>query len=224
MSDARKKAKIFIVDDHPVLRQGLAQLIDREQDMVFAGEAEDATAAMLGIEQVKPDLVLTDIAMEGTSGIELTKTILAKYPHMLVLVISMYDESVYVDRALQAGAKGYLMKREVAGHIIAAIRKVLAGGVYVSDRWKEKLAQQYAVRKPGGATAGDSSYQQLSDRQLEVLQLIGQGYSTQKIADTLHISVKTVESHYATIKLKLNLENSHKLIQYAVKWCLSEKQ
>lgn len=217
------KSKIFIVDDHPILRQGLGLLINQEEDMVFNGEASDAAEAMQGIEKTKPDLVLMDVSLEGTSGIELTKTLLVKYPNLRVLVISMYDESVYVDRALQAGARGYLMKREVTDHITSAIRKVLAGDIYVSDRWKERLAQQYAVRKHGGVTAEDFSSQKLSDRQLEVLQLIGQGYSTQKIADALHISVKTVESHYASIKVKLNLGNSHELIQYAVKWCLSEK-
>lgn len=217
------KAKIFIVDDHPILRQGLALLINQEDDIITVGEASDATEAMQGIEKVKPDLVLMDISLEGTSGIELTKNILVKQPDLRVLVISMYDESVYVDRALQAGAKGYLMKREVTDHIITAIRKVMSGEVYVSDRWKEKIAQQYAIRKSGGVTAEDFSSQKLSDRQLEVLQLIGQGYSTKKIADTLHISVKTVESHYATIKVKLDLENSNELIQYAVKWYLSER-
>lgn len=217
------KAKIFIVDDHPILRQGLALLINQEDDIITVGEASDATEAMQGIEKIKPDLVLMDISLEGTSGIELTKNILAKQPDLRVLVISMYDESVYVDRALQAGAKGYLMKREVTDHIITAIRKVMSGEVYVSDRWKEKIAQQYAIRKSGGVAAEDFSSQKLSDRQLEVLQLIGQGYSTKKIADTLHISVKTVESHYATIKVKLDLENSNELIQYAVKWYLSER-
>lgn len=217
------KAKIFIVDDHPILRQGLALLISQEKDMIFVGEAADATEAMLGIEKVLPDLILMDISLEGTSGIELTKNILAKHPHMRILIISMYDESVYVDRALQAGAKGYLMKREVTDHITSAIRKILGGEIYVSDRWKEKLAQQYAIRKHGGVEAEDFSSQKLSDRQLEVLQLIGQGYSTKKIAETLHISVKTVESHYATIKVKLDLENSNELIQYAVKWFISEK-
>lgn len=220
---ASSKAKIFIVDDHPILRQGLALLINHEKDMIFSGEASDSTEAMSGIEKVRPDLILMDISLEGTSGIALTKDILAKYPNMRVLIISMYDESVYVDRALQAGAKGYLMKREVTDHITSAIRKVLGGEIYVSERWKERLAQQYAVRKSGGAEAEDFSSQKLSDRQLEVLQLLGQGYSTKKIADTLHISVKTVESHYATIKVKLDLENSNELIQYAVKWCLSEK-
>lgn len=220
---ASNKAKIFIVDDHPILRQGLALLINQEEDMIFVGEASDATEAMSGVEKVKPDLILMDISLEGTSGIELTKNILAKHPNMRVLIISMYDESVYVDRALQAGAKGYLMKREVTDHITTAIRKVLGGEIYVSDRWKERLAQQYAVRKSGGTEAEDFSSQKLSDRQLEVLQLLGQGYSTKKIADTLHISVKTVESHYATIKVKLDLANSNELIQYAVKWCLSEK-
>lgn len=218
-----KKAKVFIVDDHPVLRQGLAMLINQEEDMVFAGEAGDASSAMEGIEAVHPDLVLMDISLEGTSGIELTKNLLVKHPELLVLMISMYDESVYVDRALQVGAKGYLMKREVTDHIILAIRKVLSGEIYVSERWKEKLINKFAGRKTEVGTQSEFSSQSLSDRQLEVLQLMGQGYSTKKIACELHVSVKTVESHYANIKVKLDLENFHELIQHAVKWSIAEK-
>ncbi len=223
MKNSQKKSKIFIVDDHPVLRQGLAQLINQEEDMIVSGEAGNAAETILGVEKAKPDLVIMDIALEGISGIELTKTILAKNPDLFVLIISMYDESVYVDRALQAGAKGYLTKREMTDRVIIAIRKVLSGDIYVSDLWREKLAHMYAGRKRGGNAAPDFSSQNLSDRQVEVLQLTGQGYSTQKIADELHVSVKTVESHYANIKIKLDLKNSHELIQYAVKWSLAEK-
>lgn len=219
MKPASAKSKIFIIDDHPLIREGLAQLINQEDDMVFAGEAGNAADAARGIEKIKPDLVLMDIALEGISGIELTKSILAKQPRIAILIISMYDESVYIDRALQAGAKGYLTKREVTDQITVAIRRVLGGDIYVSDLWKEKLVQQYAAKKT--AAGADFSAQKLSDRQLEVLQLASQGYSTQKIADELHVSVKTVESHYANIKVKLNLKNSHELIQYAVKWFLT---
>lgn len=215
-----KKTKIFIVDDHPLLRQGLAQLINQEEDMISAGEAGDATEALQGIEKLKPDLALVDIALKGTSGIELTKNILAKQPKMLVLIISMYDESVYLERALRAGAKGYLMKREATDHVISAIHTVLRGDIYVSDKWKEKLVNMLGR---GSASVAAPPAERLSDRELEVLQLIGQGYSTRKIADELHVSVKTVESHYANIKNKLALKNSHELIQYAVQWCLSEK-
>lgn len=215
-----KKAKIFIVDDHPLLRQGLAMLINLEGDMTTVGEAGDATEALQGLEKVKPDLAIVDISLKGTSGIELTKTIIAKQPKVLVLIISMYDESVYLERTLRAGAKGYLMKREATDHVITAIRTVLRGDIYVSDKWKDKLVNMYGK---GSKEEAGSSAERLSDRELEVLQLIGQGYSTQKIALELHVSVKTVESHYANIKNKLDLKNSHELIQYAVQRCLSEK-
>jgi DNA-binding NarL/FixJ family response regulator len=220
IKDNEKKTKIFIVDDHPLLRQGLAQLINQEADMISVGEAGDATAALQGIEKAKPDLVIVDISLKGTSGIELTKNILAKHPKMLVLIISMYDESVYLERSLRAGAKGYLMKREATDHVITAIHRVLRGDIYVSDKWRDKLVNMYGN---SSTVAAHPSAEKLSDRELEVLQLTGQGYSTQKIADELHVSVKTVESHYANIKNKLDLKNSHELIQYAVKWCLSEK-
>lgn len=215
-----KKSKIFIVDDHPILRKGLALLINCEEDMVFCGEAGNAELAMKGIEKTKPDLVIVDISLEGASGLDLTKNILAKYPEMFVLIISMYDESIYVERVLKLGARGYLAKREASGHIILAIRKVLEGDIYISEKWKDRLMNRFAGHKK----LPDSSFAaSLSDRELEVLQLTGQGYSTRKIAGNLNVSIKTVESHFANIKNKLNLKNSHELIQHAVKWCLSEK-
>ncbi|MBF0493111.1 MAG: response regulator transcription factor, partial [Deltaproteobacteria bacterium] len=211
--------RIFIVDDHPILRQGIAQLINHEEDMISIGEAGSATEALQGIEKEKPDLMIVDISLEGTSGLELTKTILLKHPEMLILIVSMYDESIYVERVLRAGAKGYLTKREASDHIISAIRKVLSGDIYASDQWKEKLMQKFVGR---GTAKNDSEAASLSDRELEVLQLSGQGFSTRQIAEKLFVSVKTIESHYANIKNKLDLKNSHELIQYAVKWCLAE--
>lgn len=214
-----EKTKIFIVDDHPIVREGLAQLINQEEDLTVAGEAEDATETLKSIAKLKPDLAIVDISLKGSSGIELTKNILSKYPSMLVLIMSMYDESLHVERAFRAGAKGYLTKQEATDHVVTAIRKVLGGDIYVSDKWRDRLAHKF-IR---GGTAKGSSAGVLSDRELEVLQLIGQGYATQKIASELHVSGKTIESHYANIKDKLDLKNSHELIQYAVKWCLAEK-
>jgi len=158
--------------------------------------------------------------LKGTSGIELTKNLLAQNPKLLVLVISMYDESVYLERCLKAGAKGYLSKREATDHVITAIRTVLRGDVYVSEKWRDRMVNMFGK---WGADAKGPSAERLSDRELEVLQLIGQAYSTQKIAEELHVSGKTIESHYANIKNKLDLKNSHELIQYAVQWRLSEK-
>lgn len=210
--------KVFIVDDHPIVREGLAQLINQEKDLTVVGDAEDAAGTLKGLEKLKPDLAIVDISLKGSSGIDLTKNILSKYPSMLVLIMSMYDESLHVERAFRAGAKGYLTKQEATDHVVAAVRKVLGGDIYVSEKWKEKLASRFI----NGATSKGASAGVLSDRELEVLQLIGQGYSTKKIAAELHVSGKTVESHYANIKDKLDLKNSHELIQYAVKWSLAE--
>lgn len=215
-----KKTKIFIVDDHPILRQGLALLINHEADMLVVGEAGNAPDAIKGIEKLKPDLAIVDISLEGTSGLELTKTILVQQPRLLVLIISMYDESVYVERVLRAGAKGYVNKREVSEHIISAMRKVLSDEIYVSEQWKDKLMHRFSNK---GTATNVSFTESLSDREIEVLQLTGQGHATRQIAEELHVSVKTVESHFANIKNKLDLKNSHELIQFAVKWCLSEK-
>lgn len=214
------KAKIFIVDDHPLLRQGLAQLINQEEDLICIGEAEDAKGALDGIEKSKPDVAIVDISLNGTSGIELTKDILTKNPKTLVLMLSMYDESVYLERSLRAGAKGYLVKRDTTDHVVSAIKAVLRGKIYVSDKWREKLINMYGK---WGSEVAVSPVQRLSDRELEVLQMTGQGYTTRQIAETLHVSVKTIESHYANIKEKLDLKNSHELVQYSIKWCLSEK-
>lgn len=220
LENSTEKTRVFIIDDHPIVRQGLAQLIDQEEDMHCVGEAGDAGEALKGVANITPDLAIVDISLKGTSGIELTKNLLARYPTMLVLILSMYDESLYVERVLKAGAKGYLMKQEATDHVVTAIRKVVSGAIYVSDRMRDTLLQQFSGghKTLVGATTG-----KMSDRELEVLQLIGQGYTTNRIAKDLFVSVKTVESHYANIKNKFDLKNSHELIQYAVKWSLSEK-
>lgn len=215
-----KKTRIFIVDDHQVLRQGLAQLISHEDDLMIIGEAGNAADAMLSIENLKPEFIIIDISLEGTSGLELTRNILTKLPETLILILSMHDESVYVERVLRAGAKGYLSKREASMNIIIAVRKILQGNIYVSEVWKDKLMHAFTGRSN---TEKISSAANLSDRELEVLQLAGQGYTTRQIASELFVSIKTIESHYANIKNKLDLKNSHELIQYAVKWCISEK-
>jgi DNA-binding NarL/FixJ family response regulator len=211
-----KKKNIFIVDDHPLIRQGLAQLIDREADLIFSGEAGNAQDALQNIKRNNPDLVIIDINLKGSSGIDLTTTLVALYPKILILIISMNDEFLYVARVLKAGARGYLMKEEATTHVITAIRKVLSGEVYISDQMKECFVNT-AI---SSGKASQSPSENLSNREIEILQLIGQGLSTRQIAQTLHISIKTVDSHYANIKTKLNLPNSHALIQYAVKWTL----
>lgn len=214
------KCRIFIVDDHPVLREGLAQLISHEEDMILVGGAGNAKDSLECIKKAKPDLMIVDISLEGTSGLELTKTVLVTYPKMLILMVSMYDESVYIERVLRAGAKGYVTKREASDRIVLAIRKVMKGEIYVSDKWRERLLNNFVGRNKRTMS---SLSEGLTDRELEVLQLTGQGHATSQIAQELYVSIKTIESHYANIKTKLDLKNSHELVQYAVKWSLAAK-
>ncbi len=216
--DNSKKYKIVMVDDHPLLRQGLSQLINQEDDLCFAGEAGNAVDAMKVIEKTKPDLVIIDISLKGTSGIDLTKSVLSEYPKMQVLVLSMHDESLYAERVLRAGAKGYLMKQEAPENIIVAVRKVLNGEMYLSNAMRENLLHKFVQGRP----STESPMESLTDRELEVLQLVAQGKGTRQIAEILHLSVKTIESHYANIKTKLNLKSAPELIQHAVKFFPSE--
>lgn len=211
----KENVKIVIVDDHPIVRRGIALLLGQEKDLFIAGEAHDTDSAMLVIEKVRPDLALVDVSLRGSSGIELTRKIVERYPETLVLMISMHDESVYMERSLRAGARGFIMKQETPESIISAIRKVLHGEIYINERMKDNMVNTFVLGKTKqvGYPVGS-----LSDRATEVLQLVGQGFSTRRIANELHVCVKTIESHYASIKYKLGLKNSHELISYAVKW------
>jgi DNA-binding NarL/FixJ family response regulator len=209
------KTRIFIVDDHPLLRRGLAELINRETDMVFCGEAEDSPSAMKLIAQIKPDLVIVDISLKGYNGIELIKNIKAFDQKIQVLVLSMHDESIYAMRVLKAGAKAYVMKQEVVDKVMEAVRRIRAGKVFVSERVASRMLDQVVV---GGDPSTDSPVDLLSDRELEIVNMIGSGLPTREIAAKLHISIKTVESHRARIKEKLNLENAIQLVQFCVRW------
>jgi DNA-binding NarL/FixJ family response regulator len=209
------KTRIFIVDDHPLLRRGLAELINRESDMVFCGEAEDSPSAMRLIAQIKPDLVIVDISLKGYNGIELIKNIKAFDHNIQVLVLSMHDESVYAMRVLKAGAKAYVMKQEVVTKVMDAVRRIRAGKVFVSESVASRMLDQVVV---GGDPSNDSPIDLLSDRELEIVSMIGSGQPTREIAAKLHISIKTVESHRARIKEKLNLENAIQLVQFCVRW------
>ncbi|WP_404425774.1 response regulator [Nibricoccus sp. IMCC34717] len=209
------KTRIFIVDDHPLLRRGLAELINREPDMTFVGEAEDAPTALKAINQIKPDLVIVDISLKGYNGIELIKNIKALDSKVQVLVLSMHDESVYAMRVLKAGAKAYVMKAEVTEKVMEAVRRIRAGKVFVSEQVASRMLDQVVV---GGDPAPSSPVDQLSDRELEIVNLIGSGQPTREIAAKLHISIKTVESHRARIKEKLNLHNAIQLVQFCVRW------
>jgi DNA-binding NarL/FixJ family response regulator len=213
--------KILVVDDHPIVRQGLARLIDEEPDLDVYAQAEEAHEAMSIIKQRKPDLVIVDISLKETSGLELIKDIKATYPNLPILALSMHDESLYAERSLRAGARGYVMKTEATAKVVDAIRKILSGRIYVSDNVAGKMMNKMVG---GGPDVSASAIDKLSDRELEVFSLIGQGYSTRKIAQRLHLSIKTIETYRAHIKEKLNLADSTELLQYAIRWSSSQTE
>jgi DNA-binding NarL/FixJ family response regulator len=214
---ARTKYRVFVVDDHPIVRQGLALLIDQEPDLEVCGEAEEAQSALAAITATRPDILLLDISLPGPDGIELLKTIRATDPTLPVLVLSMHDESVYAERALRAGANGYIMKQEATENVLVALRRILQSEMYVSERVASAILRQLASG-PGRTSQG--AIERLSDRELEVFRLIGEGHGTRRIAEELHLSVKTVESYQAHIKEKLALQSSRDLMQRAIEWRL----
>jgi DNA-binding NarL/FixJ family response regulator len=215
MAAKEEKRRILLVDDHPIVRQGLGELIDAEKDLAVCGTAESMNAALEQMPTLKPDLVVVDISLRGSNGIELLKNIKVRYPKMKVLMLSMHDEGLYAVRALRAGASGYIMKQEATDKVIEAARKVLSGEIYLSDKMEKKMMQQLV----GGRTARTGSpLEDLSDRELEVFNLIGQGKGTRQIAEELHLSIKTIESHRAHIKEKLGLKSATELVQHAIQW------
>jgi DNA-binding NarL/FixJ family response regulator len=215
-----ERTRVIIVDDHPIIRKGLSDLINQEKDLVVCGQAEDAHEAMDIIKTLEPDIAVVDISLKETSGIELIKDVKTRYPNLPVLALSMHDESLYAERALRAGAKGYIMKAEATEKVITAIRKVLSGELYVSDRMAAKMVRKLVGSEP---VTGASAIDRLSDRELEVFLLIGQGQGTRQIAEKLHLSVKTIETYRAHMKEKLNLENAAELLQYAIRWVNSRE-
>ncbi len=218
-TETKVKTTVFLVDDHPLVRQGLAQIINGETDLEVIGEAEDAPKALHLIETKHPDLVIVDISLRGNNGLELIKNIKAVLPNLPILVFSMHDETVYAQRALRAGARAYVMKQESADKILLAMRRIIDGDIYVSHRVADQVLQQLVNGKAAG---NESPIDRLSDRELEVIQLIGKGLSTREIAANLNLSVKTIESHRAHIKEKLNLRNATELVQFSVQWVEQE--
>jgi DNA-binding NarL/FixJ family response regulator len=209
-----KKKRIIIVDDHPLFRKGLEQLINSTgDDFMISGEANDAAEGMSKIRELKPDLAIVDLSLPGANGIELIKNIRAEFQKLPVLILSMHDESLYALRALRAGAQGYVMKQEALENVIAAIRQVLAGRPYLSTEMSAKLITNFA----SGANQA-SPTDKLSDRELEILELIGKGRDVHEIAKALHISRKTVETHRAHIKEKLNFKNAREVTRFAAQW------
>jgi len=213
-SASQKAKRIVIVDDHPLFRKGLEQLISSSDDaFAICGEAGDAAEGMSLIRQLKPDLAIVDLSLPGANGIELIKNIRAEFQKLPVLILSMHDESLYALRALRAGAQGYVMKQEALENVINAIREVLAGRPYLSHEMSAKLITNLA----SGSNQADPT-DKLSDRELEILELIGKGRDIREIALALHISTKTVETHRAHIKVKLNFKNAREVSRFAVKW------
>jgi Response regulator containing a CheY-like receiver domain and an HTH DNA-binding domain len=210
-----KKTQILIVDDHPVTRAGLSHLINHQPDMIICGEAESAAQAMDVLTSSQPDLLLIDLTLPGKSGLELVKDVKAMRPDLLMLVVSMHDESLYADRVLRAGARGYITKHEGGEKLITAIRQVLSGKIYVSESMSAHILEIFS----GGQTAlYRSSIEKLSDREFEVFESLGAGLSSQQIAKKLHLSAKTVDAHRANIKTKLSMKTTAELIAYAARW------
>lgn len=213
------KYQILLVDDHPITRQGVAVLINQEHDLEVVGEVDNAPSAIAFLQKTPCSLAIIDITLKTTNGVELMKHIRAIAPDMPVLVMSMHDEGLYAERAMRAGARGYIMKQEASNKILTAIRTVLSGELYLSDRMKERMLHRFVNnRKEKVGFSMDS----LSDREMEVFQLIGNGYSTRQIAAKLNLSVKTIDSYREHLKLKLPLEAGKDLVRYAIQWMKAE--
>ena len=210
-----KLKRVLVVDDHPVFRYGITQLLGEVKDVAVCGEADSGQKALIAMRELNPDLILLDVSMPGTDGIELLKLMLAERPRLFVLMLSMHDESLYALRALRAGAKGYVMKYQAVECVVDAIRKVLSGGLYISPQLSERL-----IFKAVQSSESDlgSPVDKLSEREFQVLQNLGRGKTTREIADALELSVKTIETHRAHIKEKLGFRDAEEMVNFAVEW------
>lgn len=216
---SKGKVKLLVIDDHPMMRQGLAQLVNNEPDLRVCGEAGSAQEAFECIARAQPNLVLADISLPDKNGLEFIKDLQSRSPELPVLVISMHDESLYAERVLKAGGRGYIMKQEGGKKIMEAIRKVLAGQIYVSEKMSAKILEIFSGRRPESLS---SPIERLTDREFEIFHLIGQGYETREIAERLFLSGKTVEVHRANIKQKLGMRSSAEVVRYAIRWSEAE--
>jgi DNA-binding NarL/FixJ family response regulator len=210
-----RKSRVFIVDDHPLLREGLTNLINGQVDLFVCGEAKDSAQAINGIAKGQPDVALIDISLNNESGLELLKNVKSQFPLVGLIVLSMHDETLYAERALRAGARGYVMKREATKSVLASIRRVLEGGVFVSEKIINRLVQGPGVRRQAPVT---SPVERLSDRELEIFRLLGQGRTPAQIAADLKVSLKTVQTHYTRAKEKLGVNSLTELLCAAVRW------
>jgi len=213
--NAPGQTRVFLVDDHPLVREWMGNLIEQQHDLTVCGEAENASTALAAIPAARPDVAIVDLSLDGRSGIELIKDLRAVYPGVAILVLSMHDEQLYAERALRAGARGYIMKREATQNVILAIRRIQEGRLWLSDRVAATLAERIALGPPDPAA---SPLTLLSDRELEVFLLLGRGRPTREVADALQVSPKTVQSYCARIKDKLGLSSSTELLREAIRW------
>jgi DNA-binding NarL/FixJ family response regulator len=209
------KHRVFIVDDHPLVREGLTNLINGQTDLIVCGEAKGSAEAIEGIEKERPDVAIIDISLTNESGLELIKNLVRQLPEVAVVVLSMHDETLYAERALRAGARGYVMKHETSKNVLASIRRVLAGGVYVSERIVNKMALRLTSSRRAAAR---SPVERLSDRELEIFQLLGQGRSPSEIAGDLNLSLKTVQAYCARAKEKFGVTSLTELLRAAIQW------
>ena len=214
-NDKSSRHRVFIVDDHPLVREGLANLINQQSDLVVCGQAEDSAQALAGIGASRAELALIDISLKTASGLELVKDLKVHHPNVALIVLSMHDETLYAERAIRAGAKGYVMKRETTKEVLTAIRRVLQGDVYVSERVVNLMARR--IGSPRKAAAS-SPVEQLSDRELEIFRLLGQGRTTSQIAADLHLSLKTVQAYCARAKEKFGVDSLTELLRAAIRW------
>ena len=210
-----RKSRIFIVDDHPLVREGLANLINGQDDLIVSGEAEDSVRAIAGIRKARPDVALIDISLKNESGLELVKNLASQFPRVALIVLSMHDEALYAERALHAGARGYVMKRETSKSVLASIRRVLEGGVYVSEKIVKRMAHRLGSSRKAAAA---SPLERLSDRELEVFRLLGEGRTSSQIAEDLNLSLKTVQAYCARAKQKFGITSLTDLLRAAIRW------
>ena len=215
MTGQRRVRRVLIVDDHPIVRQGLRRVMENEVDLSVCGEAESVRDARQAIKDLKPDALIADISLKQGDGIELVRDVRAHHPQLPILVLSMHDETIYAERMLSAGANGYIMKQAASEQFLIAMRRVLDGGIYVSEAVGNNMIQKFAA---GAAYISANPIDRLSNRELQILLMIGKGMSTRETAQSLNLSIKTVESHRQRIKRKLNLATGTQLIQYAVNW------
>jgi DNA-binding NarL/FixJ family response regulator len=216
---ATTKTRVLLVEDHPITRQGLKALINQQLNLTVCGETDSTTEAFGLAETLRPDLAIIDVSLKGSSGLELTKTLREKWPSLPVLMVSMHDEALFAERALRAGALGYVMKHEAADKIATAIQHVLRGELYLSAKMKDRVLHRFVSKKNDGLVFAMDT---LSARELEVFQLIGNGFSTRQIADKLNLSSKTIDSYREHLKLKLGLESGADLMRHAIQWVRSE--